>query len=150
LSTLKVDLYPEEVYTFTPKGKIVILPRDGTPVDFAFTIHTEVGNNCVGARVNGRMVPLRHKLRSGDIVEIITQAGHNPSRDWLAIVKSSRARNKIKHWLNLHQQERAVEIGKKLIEKEARKYRMSLKSIKDADLVRVAGEYGLGKSDDLL
>src|SRR5882672_3618138 len=150
LSTLKIDLYPEEVYTFTPKGKVVVLPRDSTPIDFAYTIHTEVGHSCTGAKVNGRMVPLRHKLRSGDIVEILTQPGHKPSRDWLAIVKSSRSRNKIKHWLNLHQQERAIEIGKKLIEKEARKYRMSLKSIKDADLLRVAGEYGLGKTDDLL
>jgi len=96
------------------------------------------------------MVPLRHKLHSGDIVEILTQAGHKPSRDWLAIVKSSRSRNKIKHWLNVHQQERAIEIGKKLIEKEARKYRMSLKQIKDPDLLRVAGEYGLGRADDLM
>jgi (p)ppGpp synthase/HD superfamily hydrolase len=103
----------------------------------------------VGAKVNGRMVPLRHKLHSGDIVEILTQPGHKPSRDWLAIVKSSRSRNKIKHWLNLHQQERAIEIGKKLIEKEARKYRMSLKQLKDADLLRAAGEYGLGRADDL-
>jgi GTP pyrophosphokinase len=150
LSTLKIDLYPEEVYTFTPKGKVIVLPRESTPIDFAYTIHTEVGQNCVGAKVNGRMVPLRHKLHSGDIVEILTQPGHKPSRDWLAIVKSSRARNKIKHWLNLHQQERAIEIGKKLIEKEARKYRMSLKQIKDADLLRAAGEYGLGRADDLL
>ena len=150
LSTLKIDLYPEEVYTFTPKGKVIVLPRESTPIDFAYTIHTEVGQNCVGAKVNGRMVPLRHKLHSGDIVEILTQPGHKPSRDWLGIVKSSRARNKIKHWLNLHQQERAIEIGKKLIEKEARKYRMSLKQIKDADLLRAAGEYGLGRADDLL
>ena len=150
LSTLKIDLYPEEVYTFTPKGKVIVLPRESTPIDFAYTIHTEVGHSCVGAKVNGRMVPLRHKLHSGDIVEILTQPGHKPSRDWLAIVKSSRARNKIKHWLNLHQQERAIEIGKKLIEKEARKYRMSLKQIKDADLLRAAGEYGLGRADDLL
>jgi GTP diphosphokinase / guanosine-3',5'-bis(diphosphate) 3'-diphosphatase len=150
LSTLKIDLYPEEVYTFTPKGKVIVLPRESTPIDFAYTIHTEVGHSCVGAKVNGRMVPLRHKLHSGDIVEILTQPGHKPSRDWLAIVKSSRARNKIKHWLNLHQQERAIEIGKKLIEKEARKYRMSLKQIKDADLLRAAGEYGLGRVDDLL
>jgi GTP pyrophosphokinase len=150
LSTLKIDLYPEEVYTFTPKGKVIVLPRESTPIDFAYTIHTEVGHSCTGAKVNGRMVPLRHKLRSGDIVEIITQPGHKPSRDWLAIVKSSRSRNKIKHWLNLHQQERAIEIGKKLIEKEARKYRMSLKSIKDADLLRAAGEYGLGRTEDLL
>jgi guanosine-3',5'-bis(diphosphate) 3'-pyrophosphohydrolase len=150
LSTLKIDLYPEEVYTFTPKGKVIVLPRESTPIDFAYTIHTEVGHSCTGAKVNGRMVPLRHKLRSGDIVEILTQPGHKPSRDWLAIVKSSRSRNKIKHWLNLHQQERAIEIGKKLIEKEARKYRMSLKSIKDADLLRAAGEYGLGRTEDLL
>ena len=150
LSTLKIDLYPEEVYTFTPKGKVIVLPRESTPIDFAYTIHTEVGHSCVGAKVNGRMVPLRHKLHSGDIVEILTQPGHKPSRDWLAIVKSSRSRNKIKHWLNLHQQERAIEIGKKLIEKEARKYRMSLKQLKDADLLRAAGEYGLGRADDLL
>src|SRR6185369_3388367 len=124
LSTLKIDLYPEEVYTFTPKGKVVTLPRDSTPIDFAYTVHTEVGHQCTGARVNGRMVPIRHKLRSGDIVEIITQPGHQPSRDWLAIVKSSRAKQKIRHWLNVHQRERAIEIGKKLIEKEARKYRV--------------------------
>src|SRR5947199_969977 len=150
LSTLKIDLYPEEVYTFTPKGKVVVLPRDSTPIDFAYTIHTEVGHACVGAKVNGRMVPLRHKVHSGDIVEIITQPGHKPSRDWLSVVRSSRARNKIKHWLNVHQRERAIEIGKKLIEKEARKYRIALKDIKDADLQRLASDYGLGQPDDLL
>jgi GTP diphosphokinase / guanosine-3',5'-bis(diphosphate) 3'-diphosphatase len=150
LSTLKVDLYPEEVYTFTPKGKVVVLPRDATPIDFAYTIHTEVGHTCVGAKVNGRMVPLRHKLHSGDIVEIITQPGHKPSRDWLGLVKSSRSRNKIKHWLNVHQRERAIEIGKKLIEKEARKYRIALKEIKDEDLMKVASGYGLGRADDLM
>src|SRR5882757_597041 len=150
LSTLKIDLYPEEVYTFTPKGKVVVLPRDATPVDFAYSVHTEVGHTCVGAKVNGRMVPLRHKLKSGDIVEIQTQPGHKPSRDWLGLVKSSRSRNKIKHWLNLHQRERAIEIGRKLIEKEARKYRIALKEIKDDDLLKVAGEYGLGRTDDLL
>src|ERR1700758_4523984 len=129
LSTLKIDLYPEEVYTFTPKGKVVVVPRDGTPIDFAYTIHTEVGHTCTGAKVNGRMVPLRYKLHSGDIVEILTQPGHKPSRDWLGLVKSSRSRNKIKHWLNVHQRERAIEIGRKLIEKEARKYRIALKEI---------------------
>src|SRR6185369_5208604 len=150
LSTLKIDLYPEEVYTFTPKGKVVVLPRDSTPIDFAYSVHTEVGHSCVGAKVNGRMVPLRFKLHSGDIVEILTQPGHRPSRDWLAVVKSSRARQKIKHWLNVHQRERAIEIGKKLIEKEARKYRISLKDIKDDDLLRAANDYGLGQPDDLL
>ena len=150
LSTLKIDLYPEEVYTFTPKGKVVVLPRESTPIDFAYTIHTEVGHTCVGAKVNGRMVPLRHKLHSGDIVEIITQPGHKPSRDWLAVVRSSRARNKIKHWLNIHQRERAIEIGKKLIDKEARKYRISLKEIKEEDFQRIASDYGLGQPDDLM
>ncbi|HEX6906752.1 MAG TPA: bifunctional (p)ppGpp synthetase/guanosine-3',5'-bis(diphosphate) 3'-pyrophosphohydrolase [Terriglobales bacterium] len=150
LSTLKIDLYPEEVYTFTPKGKVVILPRDATPLDFAYTIHTDVGHTCVGAKVNGRMVPLRYHLHSGDIVEILTQPGHHPSRDWLATVKSSRARNKIKHWLNVHQRERAIEIGRKLIEKEARKYRVALKDIKEPDFQRVASDYGLGRGDDLL
>jgi GTP diphosphokinase / guanosine-3',5'-bis(diphosphate) 3'-diphosphatase len=150
LSTLKVDLYPEEVYTFTPKGKVVVLPRDATPIDFAYTIHTEVGHTCIGAKVNGRMVPLRHKLHSGDIVEILTQPGHKPSRDWLGLVKSSRSRNKIKHWLNVHQRERAIEIGRKLIEKEARKYRIALKEIKDEELQKVASGYGLGRVDDLM
>jgi guanosine-3',5'-bis(diphosphate) 3'-pyrophosphohydrolase len=150
LSTLKIDLYPEEVYTFTPKGRVVVLPRDSTPLDFAYSIHTEVGHTCVGAKINGRIVPLRHKLHSGDIVEILTQPGHTPSRDWLSIVKSSRARNKIKHWLNLHQRERAVEIGRKLIEKEARKYRVALKEIKDEVLRKIASDYGLGQIDDLM
>src|ERR1700758_799011 len=150
LSTLKVDLFPQEGYTFTPKGKVVVLPRDSTPIDFAYSVHTEVGHTCVGAKVNGRMVPLRHKLHSGDIVEILTQPGHKPSRDWLGVVKSSRARNKIKHWLNVHQRERAIEIGRKLIEKEARKYRISLKDIKDADLQRAASDYGLGRADDMM
>src|SRR5258708_23362924 len=96
------------------------------------------------------MVPLRPKLHSGDIVEVLTQAGHKHSRDWLGLVKSSRSRNKIKHWLNLHQRERAIEIGRKLIEKEARKYRIALKEIKDEELVRVATAYGLGRTDDLM
>jgi len=129
---------------------VVVLPRDSTPIDFAYSIHTEVGHSCVGAKVNGRMVPLRHKLHSGDIVEILTQTGHKPSRDWLAVVKSSRSRNKIKHWLNVHQRERAIEIGRKLIEKEARKYRIALKELKDDELTKIASDYGLGRADDLM
>lgn len=144
MSTLKIDLYPEEVYTFTPKGKVVVLPKDASPIDFAYTIHTEVGHTTTGAKVNGRIVPLRHRLRNGDIVEITTQAGHTPSRDWLTFTKSSRARNKIKHWLNEHQRERAIEIGRKLLEREARKFKVSLSKITDADYARIATEYGLG------
>jgi GTP pyrophosphokinase len=150
LSSLKMDLYPDEVYTFTPKGKVVVVPADGTPVDFAYTIHTEVGHTCVGAKVNGRMVPLRTKLRTGDIVEIVTQKDHKPSRDWLTFVKSPRARNKIKHWLNEDQRSRAVEIGRKLLDREARKYKVPLSQIDDQDLSRIAGEYGVATAADLL
>jgi GTP pyrophosphokinase len=150
LSSLKMDLYPDEVYTFTPKGKVVVIPADGTPVDFAYTIHTEVGHTCVGAKVNGRMAPLRTKLRTGDIVEIVTQKDHNPSRDWLTFVKSPRARNKIKHWLNEDHRRRAVEIGRKLLEREARKYKVPLAQVGDQDLGRIANEYGVATAVDLL
>ena len=150
MSTLKIDLYPEEVYTFTPKGKVVVLPKDSSPIDFAYAIHTEVGNTTIGSKVNGRIVPLRTRLRNGDIVEISTQAGHPPSRDWLSFTKSSRARNKIKHWLNEHERERAIEIGKKLIEREARKWKIPLKSLTEADYTRAANEYGLGSEPELL
>ena len=150
LSTLKVDLYPEEVYCFTPMGKVVILPRDASAIDFAYAIHTEVGHSCVGAKVNGRIVPLRNKLRNGDVVEIMTQPGHNPSRDWLGFAKSTRARNKIRHWLNIHQRERAIEIGKKLLEKQARKYRLALKDFNDKEMDKIGKEYGLGGGQDLL
>jgi guanosine-3',5'-bis(diphosphate) 3'-pyrophosphohydrolase len=150
LSSLKMDLYPDEVYTFTPKGKVVVVPSDGTPVDFAYTIHTEVGHTCVGAKVNGRMVPLRTKLRTGDIVEIVTQKDHKPSRDWLTFVKSPRARNKIKHWLNEDQRVRAIEIGRKLLEREARKYKVPMSQIDDQDLSRIAADYGVATATDLL
>lgn len=150
LSSLKMDLYPDEVYTFTPKGKVVVVPAGATPVDFAYTIHTEVGHTCVGAKVNGRMVPLRTKLRTGDIVEIVTQKEHKPSRDWLTFVKSPRARNKIKHWLNEDQRLRAVDIGRKLLEREARKYKVPMAQVGDQDLGRIAGEYGVATAADLL
>ncbi len=150
LSSLKMDLYPDEVYTFTPKGKVVVVPADGTPVDFAYTIHTEVGHTCVGAKVNGRMVPLRTKLRTGDIVEVVTQKDHKPSRDWLTFVKSPRARNKIKHWLNEDQRRRAVDIGRKLLEREARKHKVPQAQISDQDLGRIACEYGVATAADLL
>ncbi len=149
LSTLRIDLYPEEAYTFTPKGKVVVLPRGATPIDFAYSIHTEVGHRCVGAKVNGRIVPLKYRLHNGDIVEIVTQVNHTPSRDWLAIVKTSRARNKIKHWINLAERKRAIEIGRKLMEKEARKFDVSLKKIASGDFQRVAQEYGCSQADDI-
>jgi GTP diphosphokinase / guanosine-3',5'-bis(diphosphate) 3'-diphosphatase len=149
LSTLKIDLYPEEVYTFTPMGKVIVLPRDATPVDFAYAIHTEVGHHCVGAKVNGRIVPLKYRLRNGDIVEIVTQANHAPSRDWLGLVKTSRARNKIKHWINVAQRKQALDIGKRLLEKEARKYDITLKKVTGEDYARVSRDYGCTAADDL-
>ncbi|HEV2646176.1 MAG TPA: bifunctional (p)ppGpp synthetase/guanosine-3',5'-bis(diphosphate) 3'-pyrophosphohydrolase [Acidobacteriaceae bacterium] len=150
MSTLKMDMYPDEVYTFTPKGKVVVLPKDASPIDFAYAIHTEVGNTTIGAKVNGRIVPLRTKLRNGDIVEINTQTGHAPSRDWLSFTKSSRARNKIKHWINEHQRERAIEIGQKLLDREARKFKMALSKHSEADFDKVAQEYGVTTHAELL
>jgi GTP pyrophosphokinase len=149
MSTLRIDLYPEEVYTFTPKGRVIVLPKDASPVDFAYAIHTDVGHATVGAKVNGRIVPLRSRLRNGDVVEITTQTGHSPSRDWLSFTKSSRARNKIKHWLSESERTRALEIGHKLLEREARKFKVSLDKYKSADFDRIAGEYGLGNEQDL-
>ena len=151
LSTLKIDLYPEEVYAFTPKGKVITLPRDATPVDFAYAIHTEVGNKCVGAKINGRIVPLKSKLKNGDTIEISTQPGHTPSRDWLSFVRTSRARNKIRHWLNEQEGERAIELGRKMMEKEARKYKMNARDLLDSDTLKdLLPDYAASKVDDLL
>ena len=149
MSTLKVDLYPEEVYCFTPKGRVIVLPAGSCPIDFAYAVHSEVGNTCIGAKVNGRIVPLRYVLRNGDIVDVLTQAGHAPSKDWLSIVRTSRAKNKIKHIINENERERAIEIGQKFLEKEARRLGVQLSKIQKAELERVAGEYGLGKIEDL-
>ena len=150
MSTLKVDLYPEEVYTFTPRGKVIVLPRDATPIDFAYAIHSDVGNTCVGAKVNGRIVPLRSSLRNGDIVEIMTQPGHEPSKDWLAFVKTSRARNKIKHVINASERLKAIEIGQKYLEKEARRLGVSAGQGHARRIWRAcASEYGYSKMEDL-
>jgi GTP diphosphokinase / guanosine-3',5'-bis(diphosphate) 3'-diphosphatase len=149
MSTLKVDLYPEEVYTFTPRGRVIVLPRDATPIDFAYAIHSDVGNTCVGAKVNGRIVTLRYTLRNGDIVEIMTQPNHLPSKDWLSIVKTSRARNKIKHVINATERVKAIEIGEKYLEKEARRLGVHLNKVTKLEFERVAGEYGYSKIEDL-
>jgi GTP pyrophosphokinase len=149
MSTLKVDLYPEEVYTFTPRGKVIVLPRDATPIDFAYAIHSDVGQACVGAKVNGRIVPLRYTLRNGDIVEILTQPGHQPSKDWLAVVKTTRARNKIKHVINANERVKAIEIGEKYLEKEARRLGVQLSKIARADMEKAAADYGVSKIEDL-
>jgi GTP pyrophosphokinase len=151
LQNLKVDLYPEEVYIFTPKGEVRSLPRGATAVDFAYSIHTDVGHQCVGARINGRMVPLRTPLQNGDIVEILTQAGHKPSRDWLAFVATSRARGKIRHVLQGEERTRSIELGRRLFEREARRFDLNPKTLLESeDLARFAGEYGARNSEELL
>jgi GTP diphosphokinase / guanosine-3',5'-bis(diphosphate) 3'-diphosphatase len=149
MSTLKVDLYPEEVYTFTPRGRVIVLPRESTPIDFAYSIHSDVGNMCVGAKVNGAIRPLKYTLRNGDVVEILTQPGHQPSKDWLGLVKTSRARNKIKHVINAVERAKAVEIGQKSLEKEARRLGLNLGRISRDDLEAVASDYGVSKTEDL-
>src|ERR1700740_2229152 len=149
LSTLRVALYPEEVYTFTPMGRVVVLPRGATLIDFAYAVHTEVGHQCTGAKVNGAIVPLRHSVANGDVIEIITQKGHEHSRDWLSFVHTSRARSKIRQWINLHERDQAKDVGKRLLEKEARQADVTLKKITDEDWQRVASDYGCGRIDDL-
>jgi GTP pyrophosphokinase len=149
MSGLKVELYPEEVYTFTPRGKVIVLPREATPIDFAYAIHSDIGHSCVGAKANGRIVPLKYTLRNGDVVEILTQPGHMPSRDWLAVVKTQRARNKIRHVINALERARAIEIGQGFLEREARRLGVALSRIGRAELDQVAAEYGCSKLEDL-
>ncbi len=149
LSTLKIDLYPEEVYVFTPRGKVISLPRDATPVDFAYSIHTEVGHTCVGARVDGQIAPIRRPLENGEIVEVLTQPDSCPKQDWLSFVKTSRARNKIKQWLRAERREKAIEIGRRLLEKEARAAKVSLAQVAPDRLIEVCREYGCTTTDDL-
>src|SRR5438876_10376139 len=150
IQNLKVELYPEEVYTFTPKGLVKAFPRGATPIDFAYAIHTDVGHQCIGARINGKMVPLRTRLKNGDIVEIVTQAAHKPSRDWLNFVATSRARNKIKHLIHSEEKARAIELGRKLFDKEARRYDVNPKTIVEGEaLARVLSDLAVGKLDDM-
>jgi GTP pyrophosphokinase len=152
LNSLKLDLYPEEVYCFTPKGEVKMLPRGASPIDFAYAIHTEVGHQCVGARVNGKMVPLRYKLRNGDIVEILTSSGHKPSRDWLGFTVTNKAKAKVRHYLNTTEKQQALEIGRKHLERELRRYDLSLKKVvsEPSPLESLAQELGVGsRLDDL-
>src|SRR5262245_18249941 len=144
LNSLKLDLYPEEVYCFTPKGEVKTLPRGSTIVDFAYGIHTEVGHQCVGARVNGKMVPLRYKLKNGDIVEILTSPGHHPSRDWLNATVTNRARSKIRHYLNITEKQQALEIGRKHFERELKRFDLSLKKLDSARAEALAHDLGVG------
>jgi GTP pyrophosphokinase len=153
LESLKLDLYPKDVYAFTPMGKVIQLPRGATPVDFAFAIHSEVGNTCTGARINGRIVPLRSQIQNGDVVEILTTSNSHPSRDWLNFVVTSRAKNRVRHWVAEQQRAESIEIGRKLFEKEAARFQLPTKKLlngADEAFKRIAGEYGYGRVDDLL
>src|SRR2546425_6011933 len=150
IQNLKVELYPDEVYTFTPKGQVKAFPRGATPIDFAYSIHTDVGHQCVGARVNGKMVPLRARLKNGDIVEILTQAGHKPSRDWLNYAATSHARYKIKHLIRIEERARAIDLGRKVFEKELRRYDVNAKGIQESEAFAAAmAEASAQKPDDL-
>jgi len=151
LQNLKIDLYSDEVHIFTPKGQVVTLPKGATPVDFAYAIHTDVGDQCVGARISGRMVPLRTRLTNGDIVEIVTDKKHRPSRDWLNFVVTSKARNKIRRVLQAEERERSVEIGRKLLEKDARRYDLNIRTLlADEMLQKATDALGMQKIDELL
>ncbi|HYV00521.1 MAG TPA: bifunctional (p)ppGpp synthetase/guanosine-3',5'-bis(diphosphate) 3'-pyrophosphohydrolase, partial [Pyrinomonadaceae bacterium] len=153
LDSLKLDLYPKDLFAFTPMGKVIQLPRGATPIDFAYMIHSEVGNTCTGARINSRIVPLRSQIQNGDVVEILTSPNSHPSRDWLNFIVTSRARNRVRHWVAEQQRAESIEIGRKLFEKEAARFQLSAKKLfadGDREMKRVAGEYGYGRVEDLL
>ncbi len=151
IETLKLDLYPKDVYTFTPMGKVIQLPRGSTPIDFAYAIHSAVGDSCTGSKINGRIVPLRSELQNGDVVEIMTTANSKPSGDWLNHAITSRARNRIRHYISQEQRIESIDIGRKLLEKEAEKFRVPTKKFinNNTELKRIANEYGLGRPEDL-
>ena len=152
IESFKLDLYPKNVYAFTPMGKVIQLPRGATPIDFAYAIHSEVGDNCIGAKIKGRIVPLRTELQNGDVIEILTTPNSKPSRDWLNYVVTAKARNRVRHWIAEQQRTESIDVGRKLLEKEADKFHLSHKKLlsNEAEMKRIANEYGLGRSEDLL
>jgi GTP pyrophosphokinase len=151
LETVKVDLFPNEVYVFTPKGEVKEFPRGATPVDFAYGIHSDVGNHCVGAKANGKIVPLKYEFRSGDTVEIMTSPSQKPSKDWLKFAKTSRAKAKIRQWFKTEERTKSITLGKEILEKELRKYDLQqAKLMKSGELAKVAGEFSFHDVDDLI
>ncbi len=151
MDTVKGDLFPDVVYVFTPRGDVRELPQGSTPIDFAYAVHTDIGHQCVGAKINGKIVPIKHILRNGDRIEIITQTGHTPSRDWLKFVKTSKARTRIKAWVNTEERRRSILLGKELLDKDLRKHELSsAKVFKSNDIHRVAHELSHNTVDDML
>jgi len=151
LETVRVDLFPDDVYVFTPNGDVKAFPRGSTPIDFAYSVHTEVGHQCTGAKVNGKLVPLKYELRNGDIVEIITSSKHMPSKDWLKIVKTSRARARIRHWIKTEERERSITLGREICEREFRKHGLNFNDYLNSDeFLQVAKSFSLQGVEDLL
>jgi GTP pyrophosphokinase len=151
MDAVRVDLFPDEVYVFTPKGDVKALPEGATPLDFAYAVHTKVGERCVGAKVNGKLVPLRYTLKQGDIVEIITSPNQHPSRDWLQIVKSSRARSKINQWLKVEERSRSIALGRELFEREVKKHHLNAATLLGSDeLKKIVSDLGFPSTDDLM
>jgi GTP pyrophosphokinase len=151
IESVKVDLFPNEVYIFTPKGSVKQFPIGSTPIDFAYSIHSDIGNHCSGAKVNGKIVPLRYELRSGDTVEILTTPNQKPSKDWLKFVKTSRAKTKIRQWFTAEEREKSITLGKDILEKELRKYDLQqTKLIKSGELAKAASEFSFQGIDDLI
>jgi GTP pyrophosphokinase len=151
LENVRIDLFPDEVYVFTPRGEVKTLPSGATPVDFAYMIHTEVGNQCTGAKVNGRMVSLPYELKTGDIVEIVTSKNHHPSKDWLNFVKTVKARSKIRHWIKVQETQRSLSLGREMCEKAFRKERLSFNNlVKSEKMMTVVEQFGFKTIDDLI
>jgi len=150
METVKGDLFPDVVYVFTPRGDVKELPQGSTPVDFAYSVHTDIGHQCVGAKINGKIVPLKYQLRNGDKIEIVTQAGHTPSRDWLKVVKTSKARARIKAWLKVEERRRSILLGRELLEKDLRKHDLNpTKIYKGEELPKIAHEMSHNSLEDL-
>jgi len=151
LENVRIDLFPDEVYVFTPKGDIRALPKGATPVDFAYLIHTEVGQKCVGAKVNGQMVSLPYQLRTGDIVEIVTAKNHTPSKDWLKFVKTIKARSKIRQWIKAQEKDRSISLGREMLEKAFRKEKLNFITLSKTDPMNAVVEsLGVKTLDDLV
>ncbi|MFO0768631.1 MAG: RelA/SpoT family protein [Nitrospiraceae bacterium] len=150
MDSVKLDLFHDVVYVFTPKGMVKELPKGSTPVDFAYSIHTEIGDHCVGAKVNGKIVPLKHSMESGDTIEILTSPNQTPHKDWLKFVRTSRAKTKIKHWIKAEEQARSVEIGKRLLEAEFRRHGLApAQMIRSEQLLEVAKQAGYETTEEL-